>query len=136
MKYLCLICADTCMEKMPAAEARAHFEEYREFTDDLRRNGQLVAVNRLQPADTATTLRVRNGRVSTTDGPYAETKEQFGGYYVIETKDLNEAIRIASRIPGARYGCVEVRPIAQDALTLDALGLAGAAAGAISGSIA
>jgi hypothetical protein len=123
MKYLCLICAETWMEKMPEAQAREHFEEYREFTEDLRRTGHFVAANRLQPPDTATTVRVRNGSVSTTDGPYAETKEQFGGYYVIEARDLNEAIRLASRIPGARYGCVEVRPIAQDSLTVDALGL-------------
>jgi hypothetical protein len=127
MKYLCLICADTWMEKLPEVDAREHFEEYREFTDDLRKNGQFVAANRLQPPETATTIRIRNGKVSTTDGPYAETKEQFGGYYVIETRDLNEAIQVASRIPGARYGCVEVRPIAEDALTLDALGLAAAA---------
>ena len=123
MKYLCLICADTCMEKMAEDERRRHFEEYREFTDELRARGQLVAVSRLLPADTATTVRVRGGHVSTTDGPYAETKEQFGGFYVVETRDLNEALRIASRIPGARYGCVEVRPIAEDVATLDALGL-------------
>jgi hypothetical protein len=122
MKYLCLICAETWMERMPEDDRRKHFDEYREFTEDLRRNGQFVAVNRLQPPETATTVRVRNGKVSTTDGPYAETKEQFGGYYVIETRDLNEAIQVASRIPGARYGCVEVRPIAEDALTLDSLG--------------
>jgi hypothetical protein len=128
MKYLCLICADTWMEKLSETERRDHFDEYREFTDELRANGQLVAVNRLQPPETATTVRVRNGRVSTTDGPYAETKEQSGGFYVIETRDLNEAIRIASRIPGARYGCVEVRPIADDAQTLDALGLRAKAA--------
>lgn len=123
MKYLCLICADTCMEKMGEDERLQHFEEYREFTEELRARGQLVAVSRLQPPDTATTIRVRNGRVSTTDGPYVETKEQMGGFYVVETRDLNEALRVASRIPGARYGCVEVRPIAEDVLTLDALGL-------------
>ena len=123
MKYLCLICADTWMEKMSEDERRDHFEEYREFTEELRARGQLVAANRLQPPETATTVRVRNGRISTTDGPYAETKEQSGGFYVIETRDLNEAIRVASRIPGARYGSVEVRPIAEDAQTLDALGL-------------
>jgi hypothetical protein len=65
---------------------------------------------------------VRNGEVSTTDGPFAETKEQLGGYYLIEAKDMNEAIQVASRIPGARIGCVEVRPIAEDARTLRALG--------------
>lgn len=123
MKYLCLICADTWMETMPAVDAQAHFEEYREFTEDLRRSGRLVALNRLQPPETATTVRLRNGSVSTTDGPYAETKGQLGGYYVIEAKDIDEAVRVASRIPGARYGCVEVRPIADDAQTLDALGL-------------
>jgi hypothetical protein len=128
MKYLCLICAETWMEKMSEDERRKHFDEYRDFTDDLRRTGHFVAANRLQPPNTATTVRMRNGNVSTTDGPFAETKEQFGGYYVIETRDLNEAIRIASTIPGARYGCVEVRPIAEDAQTLDALGLISAAA--------
>ena len=81
-------------------------------------------MNRLQPPDTAITVRLRNGNVSTTDGPYAETKEQLGGYYVIEAKDIDEAVGVASRIPGARYGCVEVRPIAVDTQTLDALGLA------------
>jgi len=123
MKYLCLICADTCMERMTEDERRSHFDEYREFTEELRARGQLVAVNRLQPPETATTVRIRGGRVSTTDGPFAETKEQAGGFYVIETRDLNEAIGVASRIPGARYGCVEVRPIAEDGLTLDSLGL-------------
>ncbi|TMG90278.1 MAG: YciI family protein, partial [Betaproteobacteria bacterium] len=71
----------------------------------------------------ATTVRMRQGKVSVTDGPYAETKEQLGGYYVIEAKDLQEAIRVAARIPGAKTGCVEVRPIAEDAQTLRALGL-------------
>jgi hypothetical protein len=75
------------------------------------------------PTDAATTVRVRNGNVSTTDGPYAETKEQLGGFYVIEAKDRDEAIEVASRIPGASRGCVEVRPIAEDAQTLQALGL-------------
>lgn len=65
----------------------------------------------LQPTHMAATVRVRNGKVSTTDGPFAETKEQLSGYYLIEAKDLNEAIRVASRIPGARFGCIEVRPI-------------------------
>ena len=68
-------------------------------------------------------MRVRNGKVSTTDGPFAETKEQLGGYYMLEARDLNEAIQIAARIPGARMGCVEVRPVADDARTLRALGM-------------
>ncbi|MGH8587380.1 MAG: YciI family protein [Gammaproteobacteria bacterium] len=123
MKYLCLICAETVMEQMQEADAEKHYEEYSEFTEGIRKGGHLIAVNRLLPPDAATTVRVRNGKVSTTDGPYAETKEQLGGYYVIEARDLNEAIRVASRIPGARIGCVEVRPIAEDSRTLRALGL-------------
>ena len=117
MKYVCLICADTCMERFSTAEAAAHFAEYREFSDSLVAGGHWVGANRLQPPETAVTVRVRQGRVSTTDGPYAETKEQLGGFYVIEARDLNEAIQIASRIPGARYGSVEVRPIADDEAT-------------------
>jgi hypothetical protein len=81
------------------------------FTDGIAKSGQLKSGEALQPTSTATTVRVRNGKVSTTDGPYAETKEALGGYYLVEAKDLNEAIQIASRIPGARYGAVEVRPV-------------------------
>ncbi len=124
MKYLCLICAEKVMEQMPAADADKHFAEYTEFTDAIRKSGHYVACNRLQPPRTATTVRVRNGKVSTTDGPFVETKEQLGGYYLIEAKDLNEAIQIASRIPGARFGCVEVRPVAEDEQTIRALGFA------------
>ena len=121
MRYLCLICANTWMERFSDAEAAAHYEEYREFTESIRASGHLVGANRLQPPETAVTLRVRQGRVSTTDGPYAETKEQLGGYYLIEARDLNEAMQIAARIPGARYGCVEIRPVADDAQTRQAL---------------
>ncbi|HEX9626554.1 MAG TPA: YciI family protein [Acidiferrobacterales bacterium] len=122
MKYLCLICAEKVMEQMPEADAERHFQEYAEFTESVKKSGHFIGANRLQPADTATTIRVRNGKVSVTDGPFAETKEQFGGYYLIEAKDLNEAIQVAARIPGARLGCVELRPVAEDAQTL-ALGL-------------
>lgn len=122
MKFICLICAETVMEQMPAADAEKHYQEYAEFTKEIKRKGQFIGANRLTPSDTAITVRVRNGRVLTTDGPFAETKEQFGGYYVIEAKDLNEAIHVAAKIPGARFGCVEIRPIAEDAQTL-ALGL-------------
>lgn len=124
MKFLCLICAETVMEQMPEAEAEKHFRDYAEFTEAIRRSGHFVGCNRLLPPQAATTIRVRKGTVSTTDGPYAETKEQLGGYYVIEAKDLNEAIRVAAKIPGAWHGCVEVRPIAEDAQTLRALGVA------------
>ena len=124
MKYLCLICAETLMEDMTEADAAKHLEEYRDLTENLRNSGQFIGGNRLLPSDAATTVRVRKGKVSTTDGPFAETKEQLGGYLLIEARDLNEAIQVASRIPGARIGCVEVRPIAEDAPTLRALGFA------------
>jgi hypothetical protein len=122
MKFLCLICAEKVMEQMPAADAARHFEDYREFTAAIRKSGHFVGCNRLLPPAAATTIRVRQGKISTTDGPYVETKEQLGGYYVIEARDLNEAIRVAARIPGAWIGCVEVRPIAEDEQTLRALG--------------
>ena len=126
MKYLCLICAETLMEQMPEADAEKHYQDYTEFTEAIRRSGHFIGCNRLLPPEAATTVRVRKGKISTTDGPYAETKEQLGGYYVIEAKDLNEAILVASKIPGAWHGCVEVRPIAGDARTLRALGFAAA----------
>jgi hypothetical protein len=81
----------------------------------------LIGCNRLMPPHAASTVRVRSSKISTTDGPFAE-KEQLGGYYLTEAGDLNEAIRIAAKIPGARLGCVEVRPIAEDSRTLRALG--------------
>ena len=124
MKFLCLICAEKVMEQLPEADAEKHFEEYREFTDSIRSSGHFIGCNRLLPPQAATTVRVRQGRVSISDGPYVETKEQLGGYYLIEARDLNKAIQIASRIPGAWIGCVEVRPIAEDAQTLRALGMA------------
>jgi hypothetical protein len=117
MKFLCLISAERVMEQLSPADAKRHFDEYAEFTAAIRRSGQLVACNRLLPPDTATTVRVRGGRVSMTDGPYVETKEQLGGYYVIEARDREEAVGIAARIPGAWIGCVEVRPIADDEQT-------------------
>ena len=122
MKFLCLICAEKVMEQMPAADAERHFEEYRAYIEDIRRSGHYLGCNRLLPPDTATTVRVRKGKVSTTDGPWVETKEQLGGYFVIEASDLDEAIRVAARIPGAWIGCVEVRPIAEDAQTMEMLG--------------
>jgi hypothetical protein len=124
MKFLCLICAEKVMEQMPEADAKKHYEDYREFTEAIRRSGHFIGCNRLLPPPAATTVRVRNGKISTTDGPYAETKEQLGGYYVIEATDLNEAIQVAAKIPGAWLGCVEVRPIAEDEQTLRALGAA------------
>ena len=80
MKFLCVICAEKVMEQMPEPEADRHYDEYAAFTREIRQSGHYVASNRLQPSHTAVTVRVRNGRVSTTDGPCAVTKEQFGGY--------------------------------------------------------
>lgn len=118
MKYLCLIAAEKVMEQMAPEDAASHFEEYREFTEAIRRSGHFVAANRLEPPAAGVTVRVRQGQISTTDGPFVETKEQLGGYYLIEAKDMNEAIQVASRIPGAKRGCVEVRPVANDPPTL------------------
>jgi hypothetical protein len=125
MKFLCIICAERVMEQMTQADATRHYEEYREFTDAVRASGHLVDCNRLLPPASAKTLRVRDERVSTTDGPFAETREVFGGYYVLETRDLEEALAIAARIPGAKRGCVEVRQVAEDTQTNSALGRKG-----------
>ena len=112
MKYLCLIYEDEKLwESMAKTDAEKMFSEYFAFTDDIKRSGHYLSGNPLQPTTTATTVRLRNGKVSTTDGPFAETKEQLGGYYLIEAKDLNDALQVASRIPGARIGSIEVRPI-------------------------
>ena len=112
MRYLCLIYGDeTLLEKMPKPEAEKVHGEYFAFTDGIKQSGHYVGGDPLQPTHTATTVRVRNGKLSTTDGPFAETKEQLGGYYLVEAKDLNDAIQVASRIPGARIGSVEVRPV-------------------------
>ena len=112
MRYLCLIYEnEKSWETMPQAESEAVMNEYFAFTGDIQKSGKLVAGEALQPTQTATTVRVRNGKISTTDGPFVETKEQLGGFYLIEAKDLNEAIQIAAKIPSARYGGVEVRPV-------------------------
>jgi hypothetical protein len=124
MKFLCLICAEKVMEQMPEADAEKHYRDYTEFTEAIRNSGHFIACNRLLPPSTATRIRVRKGKVMATDGPYVETKEQLGGYYVIEARDLSEATQVAARIPGAWIGCVEVRPIAEDERTLRAIGAA------------
>lgn len=125
MKYLCLICAEKVMEQMTAADAERHYAEYERYIEDIRRSGHYLGCNRLLPPSEATTIRVRNGKVAVTDGPWVETKEQLGGYFLIEARDLNEAIQVASRIPGASLGCVEVRPVAEDARTLQMFEKAG-----------
>ena len=95
MKFLCLICAEKVMEQMPSADADAHFAEYTRFTDDIRRSGHFIDCNRLQPPGAATTVRVRNGKLSTVDGPFAETKELLGGYAIVEVASKAEAIALS-----------------------------------------
>src|SRR5512146_2937504 len=105
MKYLCLVYLDEKrMHELPD-------EDCVEFDSGIRDSGHCLASEALQPVQTATTVRVRSGRVSVTDGPFAETKEQLAGFYMIEARDLNEAIQIAAKIPPARVGSIEVRPI-------------------------
>jgi hypothetical protein len=112
MKYLCLIYdEEKKMATMSQSESDAFMGEYFAFTEGIRKSGQYVGGEALQPVQTATTIRIRNGKVSTTDGPFAETKEQLGGFYLIQAKDLNEAIQVAAKIPSAKSGSVEVRPI-------------------------
>jgi len=112
MQYLCLIYTDESADaRMTREEGQAIMGEYFAFTEGIKKSGHYVGGNPLQPTKTASTVRVRQGKVSTTDGPFAETKEQLGGYYVIEARDLNDAIQVASKIPAARTGSVEVRPI-------------------------
>jgi hypothetical protein len=112
MRYLCLIYDDEkIMAGMAKADMDAMMGDYFTFTDDIKKSGHYVAGEALHPVATATTLRARNGKTTTTDGPFAETKEQLGGFYLIEAKDLNEALQIAGRIPSARTGSIEVRPV-------------------------
>ena len=112
MKYLCLIYnSEAARTTATKEEGDAMRAAYLAFTHDIRNSGHLIGGEALQPTQTATTVRVRDGKVSTTDGPFAETKEQLGGYYLVEAKDLNDAIQVAARIPGASHGSVEVRPI-------------------------
>jgi hypothetical protein len=112
MKYLCLIYDDEKKwETMSKAEADAYMGEYFAFTNGIKASGHYIGGEALQPVATATTVRSRNGKLSTTDGPFAETKEQLGGYYLIEARDLNDALQVAQKIPSVRTGSIEVRPI-------------------------
>ncbi len=112
MKYLCLVYSD---EKVLGAMSKTEFEvfsdEHVTVDEELRKSGHSLSAEALQPAHTATTVRVRNGKLSVTDGPFAETKEQLTGFYLIEARDLNDAIQAAAKIPAARVGSIEVRPI-------------------------
>jgi len=112
MRYLCLIYdEEKKLEEMSKSESDAFMGEYFGFTEGIQKSGHYIGGEALQPIQTATTVRVRKGNVSTTDGPFAETKEQLGGYYLINAKDLDDAIQVAAKIPSARLGSVEVRPI-------------------------
>jgi hypothetical protein len=112
MRYLCLIYdEEKKLGTMAKAEADQFMGEYFAFTEGIKQSGHYLGGEALQPVQTATTVRVRNGKTSTTDGPFAETKEQLGGYYLINARDLNDAIQVAAKIPSARIGTVEVRPI-------------------------
>jgi hypothetical protein len=110
VKYLCLVYSDERkIAALSGEEWDALIKENLALCEDLRQSGHFVSAAPLDSVKTATTVRVRNGKPSTTDGPFAETKEQLGGYYLVEAHDRGEAVRIARRIPGARFGSVEVR---------------------------
>jgi hypothetical protein len=112
MRYALLICTDeTAMEAFSPEEAEASTQRYLAFSEEMGRRGVLQGGERLRPTTDATTVRVRDGEVVTSDGPFAETKEQIGGFYLVDCKDLDEAIEVASKIPGAQVGTIEVRPI-------------------------
>jgi hypothetical protein len=112
MNYLLLIYSkETELDGMSESERGAITHEYVEFTKSIVQAGKFKAGDRLRTVSTASTVRIKNGKTAITDGPFAETREQLGGYYLIDAKDLDEAIAIAARVPGARYGSIEVRPI-------------------------
>lgn len=112
MRYLLLICTSEEEDaKRSPAEQEANMEAYFAFTNEVREAGVYQGGEALQPVATATTVRVRDGKTLTTDGPFAETKEQMGGYYMIDVENLDEAIKWAAKIPGAAHGSIEIRPL-------------------------
>lgn len=112
MKYLCLVyLEEKVLNAMAKPERQLLSDESIAFCNELQNKGQLIAASPLHPIETATTVRVRNGKTSATDGPFAETKEQLGGFLAIDVRDLNDAIRVAAHFPAARYGSIEVRPM-------------------------
>jgi hypothetical protein len=112
MQYLLLIYRNEAEQaKMDAAALQKMRGDYGAFTQSIIQTGHFKAGDGLQPTSTATTVRVRDGKTLTTDGPFAETREQLGGYYLVEAKDLDAALEIAARIPGAKVGSIEVRPV-------------------------
>ena len=112
MKFLLMCCTEEKkLADMPKSEFQVIMEETSAYCEALHKSGTLVMAEALEPVDMATTVRVRNGKLSTTDGPFAETKEQFGGFFLINARDLNEAIQVAAKFPSARLGSMEVRPV-------------------------
>ncbi|TQV88156.1 YciI family protein [Aliikangiella coralliicola] len=112
MQFLCLIYeTESLMTTRSDEENGKIFQGYMSFTENVKEAGKLVTGDALQPTNTATTVRVRNGETVITDGPFAETKEQLGGYYLLECESLDEAIELAAKIPSSEYGSIEVRPI-------------------------
>jgi hypothetical protein len=112
MKYMLLIYDDEQVwSKMSASEQQKLFGEYMAFTEGIKTSGHYISGAPLQPIATATSVRIRNDKQLVTDGPFAETQEQLGGYYLVDARDLNEAIAIAARIPSVRLGTIEIRPV-------------------------
>jgi hypothetical protein len=120
MQYMLLIYDNEAdWQNLPQTARQALMDEYGSFTDGIVKSGQFKAADRLSPSSSATTVRVRNGKTLTSDGPFAETKEQLGGYYLIEAEDRDAAVAVAARIPSARAGCIEVRPLWQSGMLED-----------------
>jgi hypothetical protein len=112
MQYLLLIYGQEAdWFNLTQAQIGAMMADYAKFTEEITKSGKNLGANRLKPISSATTVRIRDGKRTVTDGPFAETKEQLGGYYLVEAADLDEAIAIAAKIPAARHGSIEVRPI-------------------------
>jgi len=112
MRYLCLVYGEEKkLDAMPGREYDALVAEHLAYDDELRESGHFIVAEALESVKAATTIRVRNGKLSTTDGPFAETKEQLTGFYLIDASDLNDALQVAAKIPSARVGCIEVRSI-------------------------
>jgi hypothetical protein len=114
MKYMLLIYLDERQwESLSEAERQEIYGEYRKFSEEIVASGQFISGSELHPTASATSVRVRDGKRLVTDGPFAETREQLGGYYLVEAKDLDEAIGLAARVPSAKSGTVEVRPLSE-----------------------
>jgi hypothetical protein len=129
MRYLLLIYVTEASEPPDPGVATAQMRAYDAFTQDIRARGQFLAGEALHATPTATTVRIRNGETLTTDGPFAETKEALGGFYMVEARDLDEAISLAARIPAAKHGSIEVRPIWEQPEDMTAPGEAASVAG-------